>query len=322
MNPGGLVAASYYPEMLGPFTHYAPAHGPLFWVYVLGNYGILLLAFTLVFLAYRRSYGAKRAQARLVFIGAAIPFVISAVNQLNPRPLEGVEAAAFFVTGIVFLVAMTRGALPDLSGHLVAAKDASDGERDKAMLDAANEYLAEELEAAHVAARALYEQATHDPLTCLHNRRAMSEHLMRETARATRTGEPIALLLLDIDQLKQINDSMSHAAGDEALIGTSKILLARSRSMDMSCRLGGDEFLVIMLGADVDTAVQRAEQLRREIHRLTVSMGSRTMPVSVSIGVATAPKHGTTASELLAAADRALIAAKHEGRNRTEVAAV
>jgi diguanylate cyclase (GGDEF)-like protein len=125
--------------------------------------------------------------------------------------------------------------------------------------------------------------------------------------------------MLDVDQLKRINDSLSHAAGDEALIAVGDNLLLGARPMDTVCRLGGDEFLIIMSGADEETALARAEELRKRIDGLTVSMGDREMPISVSIGVAAAPVHGRGAAEIMAAADEALHAAKAAGRDRVEV---
>ena len=136
-----------------------------------------------------------------------------------------------------------------------------------------------------------------------------------------RTGSPFALLMVDVDQLKRVNDSLSHAAGDAVLVAVSESLLVGSRAMDIVCRFGGDEFVLIMSGTDAEAALKRAEELRERAEALTVRLGDLGISISVSIGVATAPEHGTNAAQLMTAADEALHVAKESGRNRVEVAA-
>ena len=174
LNPYGLVIGSYVPHGVGSFTLFVGQPGPLYWLYVVGNYVILVAAFGLVLRTYVRSSGAKRIQAKTVFVGSMVPFAVSAANQLGPFRFEGLEAASFFVTGIVYYVAIAQGILMDAGGRIVTARDVAVANESVYMLDTANDYLAGELEAANLAAQALYDQATRDPLTGLYNRRALS----------------------------------------------------------------------------------------------------------------------------------------------------
>lgn len=169
---------------------------------------------------------------------------------------------------------------------------------------------------------ALREQAIRDPLTGLFNRRYMEETLNHELARAQRHGEPLSLLMLDVDRFKATNDDVGHEAGDAVLCALGRYLRTHLRAEDVACRLGGDEFVLLMPDAALADVVARAEELRQGIAGLTVEVdvcGVR--PVTVSIGVAAFPEHGQSADQLLRAADIALYRAKAEGRNRVVVAA-
>jgi diguanylate cyclase (GGDEF)-like protein len=164
---------------------------------------------------------------------------------------------------------------------------------------------------------ALRDQSIRDPLTGLFNRRYMEESLEREIARATRSATSVALLILDLDHFKNVNDTYGHAAGDHVLRELGYVLRFRSRSEDVVARHGGEEFLLMLPGMDKIDAVQRAEELRIAISEIQITDGGIDLPpVTVSIGVATFPDHGHTADELLRAADRALYKAKNAGRDR------
>ncbi len=165
-------------------------------------------------------------------------------------------------------------------------------------------------------------QSLRDPLTGLFNRRYLEASLDRELQRATRRKQPLSVLMLDIDHFKRFNDTHGHDAGD-ALLAQFGALLARIvRSEDVACRYGGEEFTVLLQETDAAQAVERAEQICAAVRSLDVQHRRQTLgPVTVSIGIATAPHDGTAPDDLLHAADRALYAAKHGGRDQARLAA-
>ena len=168
--------------------------------------------------------------------------------------------------------------------------------------------------------RALQEQlraqANHDALTGLYNRRYLEESLARELACATRTDEPVSIILGDLDNFKSINDRYGHLAGDEVLRAFGELMTRQTRASDINCRYGGEEFLVVLPGMTQDTAIERAELLRREISVARVQYHTTQIALTASFGIATFPRHGTTVDELIAAADDAMYTAKAAGRNR------
>lgn len=164
---------------------------------------------------------------------------------------------------------------------------------------------------------ALKDQSIRDPLTGLFNRRYMEESLVREISRATRSATPVAVLILDLDHFKKINDTYGHAAGDDVLREMGTILRFRSRAEDVAARHGGEEFLLMLPGMDKIDAVQRAEDLRIAISEIQLLEDGVELPkVTASIGVAVFPDHGYTADDLLRSADKALYRAKNAGRDR------
>jgi diguanylate cyclase (GGDEF)-like protein/PAS domain S-box-containing protein len=167
----------------------------------------------------------------------------------------------------------------------------------------------------------LRNQSIRDPQTGLFNRRYMVDSLDRELARAERSGRPVVVAMLDIDQFKKLNDSFGHAAGDAVLREWSDLLKARFRGSDIVCRFGGEEFVIILPDISVDVAHQRMEQLRQDIRRMTVHQDGQTIVgITVSIGIAYFPVHGRTHHALLHAADHALYRAKESGRDCTVMA--
>jgi two-component system, cell cycle response regulator len=172
-----------------------------------------------------------------------------------------------------------------------------------------------------VAAReALRTQAIRDPLTGLFNRRYMGEALERELRRAEHGGQPVSLVMLDVDHFKRFNDTSGHQAGDDLLTRIGSLLQARTRREDIACRYGGEEFLLILPGAPLEAARRRAEELRQAIGETTVEHRGRPLDrISASAGVACFPEHGTNTDELLRAADVALYRAKELGRDRVVV---
>jgi diguanylate cyclase (GGDEF)-like protein/PAS domain S-box-containing protein len=165
----------------------------------------------------------------------------------------------------------------------------------------------------------LREQSLRDPLTGLFNRRYLLETLDRDLQRAERSETPLTLLAIDIDHFKEVNDSAGHAAGDAALREFGGFLAAEIRGSDIACRSGGDEFTVILTGATVEEATARAEQIRRGWAASRPPGDPQAM--SLSIGVAGFPTHGSDAETLQHMADTALYKAKRAGRDRVVVCA-
>lgn len=156
--------------------------------------------------------------------------------------------------------------------------------------------------------------AEHDELTRLANARAFLQHERRAVEHAVRFHEPLSLLLLDIDRLKEINDTLGHAAGQEALISVARVLQSCKREEDMAARWGGDEFAVLMRGADEAAARQQANRILERLNADPPLLAGRIRPVSVTIGVATS-REGD-AETLFQRADLALYAGKAAGRGR------
>jgi diguanylate cyclase (GGDEF)-like protein len=162
-------------------------------------------------------------------------------------------------------------------------------------------------------------QSIRDPLTGLYNRRYLEASFERELARARRRGTGLALIAFDIDHFKRINDSHGHAAGDAVLEAFGDLLLAHARREDLPCRLGGEEFVLLLPETDLDGALRRAESVRAALASLAVEHLGRSLgKVTLSAGVAAFPEHGDSLKSLLAVADAALYAAKRSGRDRVE----
>ena len=167
----------------------------------------------------------------------------------------------------------------------------------------------------------LYSQSIKDPLTELYNRRYMREILDKELHRMARTKRPLAVIMLDLDDFKEFNDRYGHEAGDILLRQFADNVKTHIREEDFACRYGGEEFVIGMPETSLEDARQCAEYLREKIAHTTIQyMGKTLAPVTISAGVAVLPDHGTSQSELLRAADRALYLAKEQGKNRVVTA--
>ena len=162
------------------------------------------------------------------------------------------------------------------------------------------------------------EAAVTDPLTGLHNRRYMTGQLDALVARAVRDGQPVSALLLDIDHFKKINDSFGHDAGDEVLREFAVRLASNVRAVDLPCRHGGEEFVVVMPETSLEDAERIAERIRMHVSGapFRVAGGKEVLTVTISIGVASTLGTGDTPDHLLKRADEALYEAKASGRNR------
>jgi diguanylate cyclase (GGDEF)-like protein len=169
--------------------------------------------------------------------------------------------------------------------------------------------------------RVVERQAVTDALTGLANRRQFYEVLGREYERAQRFGTPLSLILLDIDDFKQINDTRGHLAGDAVLLGVAASLAELIREIDLAARFGGEEFAILLPQTAQDGAAQLAERLRREIAARPIRFGPDEIEgITASFGVAAGPEDSMTQIDLIASADAALYQAKRDGKNHVTVA--
>ena len=167
----------------------------------------------------------------------------------------------------------------------------------------------------------LKNQAIRDPLTGLYNRRYLEETMDRELHRARRQKTPLGVVMMDLDHFKAFNDSLGHGAGDVLLRALAHVIIAGIRTEDIACRYGGEEFLLVLPGASLETTRERAENLRLAVKALQVQYQGRFLKsTTTSLGVAVFPDHGVTAEAVISAADSALYRAKQAGRDRVEIA--
>jgi len=167
------------------------------------------------------------------------------------------------------------------------------------------------------------EMAITDQLTGLHNRRYMSRHLDNLISSAGQTGKALAFLILDIDYFKAVNDGHGHDIGDEVLKEFAARISANVRGIDLACRYGGEEFVVVMPDTDVTLAFAIAERLRKSIEAnpIPISRPPGKLNITISIGIAGSEGLNDTSEALLHRADQALYSAKRTGRNRVVAAA-
>ncbi len=164
---------------------------------------------------------------------------------------------------------------------------------------------------------ALREQASTDPLTGLSNRRHLWEFLQREWLRSRRKSGTLALIMIDLDHFKRMNDSHGHDAGDAVLRQVADLLRAHVRASDIACRFGGEEFVLVLPDVPLQAVELRAEEVREAISRMEPRhRGQPLAGLTASFGVAVFPDHAGEPESLLRAADRALYLAKESGRNR------
>ena len=167
------------------------------------------------------------------------------------------------------------------------------------------------------ATRDLAEQAIRDPMTGLYNRRFLREFLARELMRARRANLGLAVIMMDLDHFKRVNDSFGHDAGDLVLIEVATMLKKSIRGSDMVCRFGGEEFVLVLTDATSASALRRCEEIRSAISRLAPNhRGNALGSPTASFGVALFPDHGDDADGLVNASDAALYEAKYAGRDR------
>lgn len=163
----------------------------------------------------------------------------------------------------------------------------------------------------------IYEQVTRDALTGLYNRRHFIELLDKELARASRYKRPLALCIIDIDLFKHINDTYGHAEGDQVLHRVAQTMHEHARAEDLTARIGGEEFAVLFPETALQDALDICERLREAVADLGFEMADKTESVTISVGV-TELRHDDARTDFMQRADKAMYAAKHNGRNQTQ----
>jgi diguanylate cyclase (GGDEF)-like protein len=155
-----------------------------------------------------------------------------------------------------------------------------------------------------------------DPLTELSRRHVLEDALRRETERVRRSGGSLALVMIDLDFFKQVNDAYGHRVGDEVLARVGRLLRSTARNIDLPARFGGEEFAVLLFDSGLPGALAFAERFRRHLRELAVPAGGgRTVRVTASLGIAVGSEL-VDPEALIDAADKALYRAKSEGRDR------
>lgn len=255
------------------------------------------------------------AGRRDMFIAFLVPLVgcaAAALLSTGDARLTGLAFLALFFAGLLLVLhhVVSRTSLEAIQLQWRGEQLVTDLAHERGGLTELNDQLA-------AINRTLAHQASHDPLTNLYNRRGTLDLLEQMLAGAS-DQRPVGLLFCDLDRFKAVNDSLGHRGGDR-FISIIADRLARSLEPDaVAGRMGGDEFIVVMPGTDMRGAAAIAHRLVGVLAQPVYAEG-REMPSSVSIGVAAAPEHGTTASELLRHANAALYRAKAGGRNRVEL---
>ena len=267
-----------------------PANAVLFGGLV---FGTLLLALTALALQIHPTV-AGRARARGILIAAfalgAVAFYIRGVaTMLSADPLQAFTAPGAFQSA-VFVVACAA-AIVSTFGFLMLHKERADGEAVR--------------------------MATMDPLTGAYNRRTFHEIAERELSRARRAGQPLSIIIVDIDHFRPVNERYGIRVGDEVLQKIADIVRTALRKEDMLVRYGGEEFLVMLPDVPGPGAVVVAGRIRKAVEAEALHVGGHNLPVTVSVGVSARLDEGPESIEnLLARADEALSLAKQRGRNR------
>lgn len=166
----------------------------------------------------------------------------------------------------------------------------------------------------------LSHEASHDALTGIFNRRAILEELERELMRGGRNGQPVSLILCDIDHFKSINDNYGHPAGDEVLRAIPSLLTSTLRAYDRAGRYGGEEFLIVLSNCPEKAAESAAERVRKAVAAKPILVSGRELTITLSLGIASSESMHEGVASLVKAADRALYRAKRGGRNRAILA--
>jgi diguanylate cyclase (GGDEF)-like protein len=202
------------------------------------------------------------------------------------------------------------------ASYVLVMQDISEQENALLSLKTENEELKKRLTTIEQLKNRISEQAIRDPLTNLFNRRFLNEFMERELALARRNQKPLAVVMLDLDHFKQLNDQFGHQTGDMVIEMVAKHLLRQSRRTDILFRYGGEEFLVVLPNTNATQAKHLAENWRVHVEQSQVFAKHQPVTITLSAGIACYPEHGTTVFNLIQAADEALYQAKAAGRNQ------
>lgn len=206
-----------------------------------------------------------------------------------------------------------------IKGYQGIGRDVSARKQQEAQLLQSHQQLENQLRQAATEKTALQELATRDGLTGLYNRRYLNDALPRECARARRDGQPLALIMFDLDHFKQVNDQYGHAAGDEVLKTLAELLKKGVRESDLICRYGGEEFVAVMPNMSASQAWTRVESWRQQLQEMVIVVADFRIHITLSAGMAVFPEHGDNPDQLLTRADEMLYQSKEQGRNRISV---
>ena len=252
---------------------------------------------------------------------AILLFVLGAVLLLTALPKDAHQPARFLALGMLFGASVWAFRLLFLAGF-VNGRD-----------DSVETLVLNLISIAHLLATvgctfalfsievrkmesALSKVAFSDALTNLPNRRAALERFQQERARATRHGQSFAMLVIDIDHFKKINDDYGHLAGDAMLKQIASVLESSKRAEDVLGRIGGEEFVLLLVDPQVGEASAAAERLRQNVEVMRLSFNGKTHTATVSIGIALYPIDGEDWDSVFAVADQRLYQSKQAGRNR------
>jgi len=206
-----------------------------------------------------------------------------------------------------------------LEGRVIVAHDITQRKLMEEDLQRANDSLKTQLDENEILRAKLQEQAIRDPLTGVYNRRFLAESIEAEIARAARENVPVSVVILDIDHFKQFNDVYGHKCGDVVLQTIANFLNDNTRRGDILCRYGGEEFVVLMPNAAVESAYERAEKWRRALEEMVIEYEGMKLQSTFSAGVAGFPLSGLDGDSILKSADKALYKSKADGRNRVTI---
>lgn len=235
---------------------------------------------------------------------------------LRGDPVTAIVCRMLHKTGRYLWLEMMWRSMSDGDGRVVrlqaSSRDITERKENERQLEDARRRLQANQESLLEANQRLAALASHDGLTGLKNRRAFDERMVEELARIRRSGQPVSLLLLDIDHFKAFNDSFGHPRGDEVLRAVARLFSRAIRDTDIAVRFGGEEFAIILPNTRLAGAQETGERLRHAI----ASAAWEDRPITVSVGAATAESPDVTLAEFIEQADRALYRSKQAGRNR------
>ena len=237
--------------------------------------------------------------------------VLSNQAHLDPR-VEFVPGTPLEPEALIVVPLIARGALKGTLNVYRIGEDAFFTEEEFELAKRLGDAAALALDNAHIRAR-LEREAQTDSLTGLYNHRHFHERLRRELTRAASEHENVALVMLDIDDFKKVNDVFGHAVGDEVLAELADHLRATVRTSDVVCRIGGEEFAVILPGSHEEQAVALATRLVTRLDAVARDLAGK---ISVSIGIAQGPRHAANPRELVACAEAAMMTAKARGKSQ------